>query len=103
MSAEFDSPNLFKLLRIAHNLPVSEVCEKTGLSQSYISELERGKKKPSLKTFEALGELYHMKPSAIMRLSEGMPVGKNAYQKGLFSILQEILGDDSMLQSDEEK
>lgn len=87
-----ESPNLFKLLRIAHGMSIADVCQRTSLSQSYVSELERGKKVPSLKTLEVLGAMYHMKPSALMRLAETLPEGSDVtvYQNALLQILTEL-------------
>ena len=40
---------VLRLLRIAYELSISDLSEKTKISKSYITEIEKGKKKPSEK------------------------------------------------------
>ncbi len=60
-----------KCIRTANeDMKLKDVAEKTGYYSSYISELETGKKKPSLKSLRKLSELYDMPLSKIMELDE---------------------------------
>lgn len=47
-----------KSLRKQHGLKLREVSKKTGLSISYISDLERGRQNPSLETCQKLATVY---------------------------------------------
>jgi transcriptional regulator with XRE-family HTH domain len=47
-----------KQLRTLHGLKLREVSKKTGLSLSYISDLERGRQNPSLETCQKLATVY---------------------------------------------
>ena len=45
-------------LRKLHGLKLREVSKKTGLSLSYVSDLERGRKNPSLETCQKFATVY---------------------------------------------
>lgn len=47
-----------KQLRKLHGLKLREVSEKTGLSLSYVSDLERGRQNPSLETCQKFATIY---------------------------------------------
>ncbi len=47
-----------KQLRKLHGLKLREVSQKTGLSLSYVSDLERGRQNPSLETCQKLATVY---------------------------------------------
>ena len=47
-------------LRIAHGYTQGVVSERTGLSISFLSDLERGRTEPSLKTLCAIAAVYGM-------------------------------------------
>ena len=41
-----------RLIRVFHDMNQADVADKLGLSKSYISELEQGRKKPSIEVLE---------------------------------------------------
>ncbi|MDE2634824.1 MAG: helix-turn-helix transcriptional regulator [Chloroflexota bacterium] len=47
---------------------------RTGVHRTYISEIERGVKSPTLHTVIALAEALGMKPSHLMRMAEEIEV-----------------------------
>lgn len=47
-----------KQLRTLHGLKLREVSQKSGLSLSYLSDLERGRQNPSLETCQKLATVY---------------------------------------------
>ncbi|NLA26746.1 MAG: helix-turn-helix transcriptional regulator, partial [Firmicutes bacterium] len=49
-------------LRAERNLTLGELAGKGGISLSYLSELERGSKKPSLATIEKLSAALNVSP-----------------------------------------
>lgn len=61
-----------RLLRIFNDYTMTEMAQKIGLSQSYLSELESGKKKPSLEIIEKYANAFEMKPSTLLLFSESL-------------------------------
>lgn len=58
-----------KLLRKEHALKLREVSERSGLSVSYISDLERGRQNPSIETCRKLAAVYGI---TLQNLFEGI-------------------------------
>jgi transcriptional regulator with XRE-family HTH domain len=54
-------------LRRGHDMTLKNVGAKTGLSFSFISDIEHGRVDPSLKTLRKLASLYHMTVSDLLR------------------------------------
>ena len=48
------------VLRKVHKIPLRVVSERTGLSISYLSEIERGKVSPSLSSISKIADAYGM-------------------------------------------
>ena len=48
----------------------SEMSAKLGISKSYLSEIENNKKQPSLELLKTYSEIYGMKLSSLISLSE---------------------------------
>lgn len=61
-----------KAIRAFHHLTLSEISEKTGLSKSYISELESGKKEITYKVLDAYEKNFDISKSLIFLLSEAL-------------------------------
>lgn len=61
-----------RYLRVFNDLTMMELGEKLSLSQSYISEIESGKKQPTLQVIEKYATYFSMKPSTIMLFSEAL-------------------------------
>jgi transcriptional regulator with XRE-family HTH domain len=59
-----------KLVRIYHNFSQSDACTRLDISRSYLSELESGKKKPSLEVLEKYSAVFNIPVSSILILSE---------------------------------
>ena len=49
-----------RVLRSVHKIPLRVLAERTGLSISYLSDLEHGRTAPSLKTVEKIADAYNM-------------------------------------------
>ena len=69
-----------RLIRVYHDMRQSEVAKKLGISSSYLSEIEKGTKKPTLELVEKYGVLFQVPASSIMFFSENMNKGR-AYEK----------------------
>lgn len=52
--------NTFKSLRTHNHLTLTTLAEHTGLSTSFLSDLERGRAQPSMKTLRKLATYYHV-------------------------------------------
>lgn len=82
-----------RLIRIFHDCKLSELAADINLSPSYISEIERGKKTPSIDTLKKYANYFDTTVSAIMFFSEDIendnesPV-KVAIRKKLIRFLQ---------------
>lgn len=64
---------LFKalaLIRKYHAISQSELCTKLGISNSYLSEIESGKKQPSLDVLSRYSEFFEIPLSSIIFFSE---------------------------------
>ena len=70
-----------RLIRVYHDMRQSEAAEKLGISNSYLSEIEKGKKKPSLEIVEKYAAVFKIPMSSILFFSEnldGTPSFKSA-------------------------
>lgn len=64
-----------RLIRVYHDMKQSEAAAKLGISNSYLSEVEKGHKKPTLELVERYAEVYEIPASSIMFFSENMHGG----------------------------
>ena len=51
---------ILRVLRIANDLKISELSNLSNISCSYITEIEKGYKTPSLKKLEELAQVFHV-------------------------------------------
>lgn len=83
-----------RLLRVFHDMKSVELAEKLALSTSYLSEIESGKKKPSLDIIQRYATIFQTTPSTIMLMAEGLekePQGFKAKISRVFMhFLQEV-------------
>lgn len=61
-----------RLIRVYHDMRQSEAAEKLGISNSYLSEIEKGKKKPSLEIVEKYSAVFKIPMSSILFFSESL-------------------------------
>lgn len=67
--------------RKERGLTLSDLAAKTGVSVSYLSEIEQGKKRPSLRTLERIcAGLNLSKGAVLMSSAEGKPSGRDSGQ-----------------------
>ena len=59
-----------RLIRVFHDMKTSELAKELAMSTSYLSEIERGKKSPTVEIVNKYGVLFDIKPSAILFFSE---------------------------------
>ncbi|MEH2233834.1 MAG: helix-turn-helix transcriptional regulator [Nostoc sp.] len=61
-----------RLIRVFHDLTQKELAEKLGISKSYLSEIESGKKTPTLELLNRYSEFFDIPASSIMFFSESL-------------------------------
>lgn len=64
-----------RLIRVYHDLKQKEAAERVGVSTSYISEIERGTKTPTLEVIEKYSRQFDIPVSSIMFFSESLERG----------------------------
>ena len=82
---------VFRLLRISNDLSIKELSEKTGISVSYITDIEKGvKTKPSVDIIEKYSKALGVSKSTIMFFEEEYAQKDYGYQKMLLAMLEKI-------------
>lgn len=61
-----------RLIRVFHDLKQNQAAEKLGFSQSYLSEIERGTKSPTLDVIQRYSDAFDIPASSILFFSENM-------------------------------
>ena len=86
---------VLRVVRIANDMSIKEVSEKSSVSVSYLSDLERNKKKnPSINVLEKIGSVYDLKVSELFELDEyhesiiGLKEKLKIYQFLLIKVLE---------------
>ena len=59
-----------RLIRVFHDCKLGELAEAMGMSASFISEIEKGKKTPSIDTLNKYAEHFETTVSALLFFSE---------------------------------
>ena len=61
-----------RLLRIFNGYKSAELAKKLELSQSYVSELENGKKQPTMEVLDKYAKVFEMKKTTLMLFAESL-------------------------------
>lgn len=61
-----------KQIRLFHRIRQKDLAVKLDISNSYLSELEKGHKSPSIQLIEKYSEIFSLSPSSILLFSEKM-------------------------------
>lgn len=61
-----------RLMRVFHDLSQKDLAEKLGISKSYLSEIESGKKTLTLDLLNRYSGIFDIPPSSIMFFSESL-------------------------------
>jgi len=61
-----------RLVRVFHDMNQSALAERLGISKSYLSELESGKKSPTLELLEKYAETFNMPLSSLLFFAENV-------------------------------
>lgn len=61
-----------RLVRAYHDISQTQLCTKLGVSNSYLSEIESGKKQPSLDLLKKYSEYFDVPVSSLLFFSENL-------------------------------
>jgi transcriptional regulator with XRE-family HTH domain len=61
-----------RLMRAYHDISQTQLCSELGVSNSYLSEIESGKKSPSLELLKKYGERFDVPVSSLLFFSENL-------------------------------
>lgn len=73
-----------RLIRVYHDMKQTEAAEKLGISKSYISEIEKGTKTPTLDLIMKYAQAFDVPSSSIIFFSESLDNGKTYEQARTF-------------------
>ena len=65
-------PQALRLIRVFHDLSQTELAEDLHVSKSFLSEIEAGKKNPTMELLQKYANIFNMPVSSIMLFSENM-------------------------------
>lgn len=85
-----------RLIRVFHDLKQGDLAERLGLSKSFVSELESGRKSPSVEVIEKYSREFGIPASSILFFSEQLDTkasssansAKNAIASKVLNFLQ---------------
>jgi transcriptional regulator with XRE-family HTH domain len=80
-----------KILRIYHNMQQRELADKLGISNSHLSEIEHGKKMPSIELLNKYSIVFKIPTSSILLFSEHISADKSSLNKIRVAIADKIL------------
>ncbi len=85
--------NTLKRLRGIYGYSAKEMSELLGISSSYLSEIENGKKKVSMNLLDRYSELFGLRVSTLVRFSEDYEDAElnNAGQKFITSLMSKVI------------
>ena len=66
-----------RLFRVFHDKKLIELAEELDISPSYLSEIESGKKQPSIEIVKQYAKIFKTTPSAILFFSEELDQKQN--------------------------
>lgn len=89
-SKENSLANVLRILRIAEDLTISELSERSNLSSSYICDVESGKRRPSLDTLKKFADGLQIPYSTICVFDEEQSRYGYTYRKLLSIVLGKI-------------
>ena len=89
-TAELEPINkILKMLRIAESMSARDLAGLIELSPSYISDIETGRKKPTLGVLEKYGQYFGISPANLLYLQESNQHASNT--ELLFKVLEKKL------------
>lgn len=87
-------PEALRLMRVFHDVKQNELAARLGISKSYLSEIESGKKAPSIEIIEKYASEFQIPASSILFFSEKLgdqSTDHEAADKGRGVIARKVL------------
>lgn len=83
--------DVLRLLRISKDWTIKELSQQMKVSSSYLSEIERGVKKPTLEMLDKYSEVMGVDRSTILYFEEEGSRNNYGYQELLLKMLDRIV------------
>jgi transcriptional regulator with XRE-family HTH domain len=80
-----------RLLRVFHDIKSKDLAKKLGISTSYLSEIEKGRKDITLKIIKKYASVFNTTPSAIMLIIENSNSNDKSIKKYIKKKMIEFL------------
>jgi len=80
-----------RLIRVYHDLKQKQVAERLDISTSYLSEIEKGHKTPSLDLIQRYSDIFGLPVSSIMFFAETVEDG-GAYDRARSFVAGKMVG-----------
>ncbi len=79
-----------RLIRVFHDMPQRKLADRLAIAPSYLSEIETGKKEPTLRILEGYAAEFRMPISSILFFSERLQDGTPA-ERARIAISRKVL------------
>lgn len=66
-----------RLVRVFHDKKIKDLANELAVSSGYITDVEKGNKKPSLELIGKYAKIFHTTPSALLFFAEELDEEKN--------------------------
>ena len=80
-----------RLLRVFNDLRSNELADTLKISSSYLSEIESGKKVPSMELLQRYSKVFEIPISTIMLMAEGFEKDPEKFRGKLSKVLMKFL------------
>lgn len=94
--------DMLKRMRIIYGYKGSEMSSELGISASYLSEIENNKKQPSLELLKKYADIYGIRLSSLILLSENMDEAEKSDKGTVFirNMMEHLIKNISSKASD---
>jgi transcriptional regulator with XRE-family HTH domain len=79
-----------RLIRIFHDVKQAELARRLGISKSYLSEIEKGSKEPTLSLVEKYAAQFDLPASSILFFAENVN-GKPSYESARRLVASKVI------------
>ena len=79
---------ILQIFRVINNYSTKQLAELLNVSQAFITDLENGKKTPSLETTNQIAKAFNVSPSTILRIHEFSEKNNGDFNKTLLEVVK---------------